>query len=235
MKIAICDDDINFLQKFEQLLLCQPTVTKVVTFSNASFLIEDVLREKTFDAIFLDIDWNQRPEGFSFAEQLERYVPHIPVIFITAYNDRFAQRVLLAHANLLGYLTKPINGELLTAYLHRIQSYKDSFSTILLMQRGETIALTKNRILYAESRNHVVKVYTEEACYTVYRKLSELYEEFSEGFAQCHKSYLVNLRRIRRLGVDSLTIDTGCELPVSRAYRAAIHDAFFDFMKKQLM
>jgi len=48
---------------------------------------------------------------------------------------------------------------------------------------------------------------------------------------RCHRSYLVNLRHIRRIDQTELSLDDGAQLPVSRRLYAAVNDAFIRFFK----
>lgn len=54
--------------------------------------------------------------GLDWAEELSQRLPNIGVICVTGYNDRYAQHILLRNFNLVGYLTMPLDVQLLSRY-----------------------------------------------------------------------------------------------------------------------
>jgi len=93
MIVAICDDNLIFLEEFKQILSMQPKVQKVFAYSSPLEFIMQVTEGKHFDAVFMDIDYpaEMQKNGFGWSEELYTVMPDIPIIFITGYNDRFAQ------------------------------------------------------------------------------------------------------------------------------------------------
>lgn len=52
----------------------------------------------------MDIELETEKNGLTAAEDICRARSQIQIIFVTGYNDRYAQRVLLSRVNLVGYL-----------------------------------------------------------------------------------------------------------------------------------
>lgn len=80
--------------------------------------------------------------------------------------------------------------------------------------------LFTDRILYVESRKHkCVFCYqgAEPAAYQVYLKLDEIEGRLKEyGFLRIHKSYLVNMKHVRRISNYEAELDSGERLPIPR-------------------
>ena len=47
-----------------------------------------------------------------------------------------------------------------------------------------------------------------------------------EGFVQCHRSYLVNLRHISAIVRAEIVMDDGTRLPISRRMQKEVNQAF---------
>lgn len=89
-------------------------------------------------------------------------------------------------------------------------------------------------VLYLESRNHTVVIHTDDRDYTVYKKLSELTKRLPAVFVRCHKSYLVNMNRIRRLNGDEIWLSEMLMVPVSKRYLVQTREEFFRHIGQKL-
>lgn len=82
---------------------------------------------------------------------------------------------------------------------------------------GRTIPLGEITYLETSGRKTAIHTGHERIEYAV--PLSKLKEEFqSQGFCLSHFSYLGNLSHVTRVERDTLTLDTGESIPVSRRY-----------------
>ncbi len=70
--------------------------------------------------------------------------------------------------------------------------------------------------------------------YEIYDKLDHIEEELSEyGFFRIHKSYLVNLKHIRKVNNYEAVLDTGESLPIPRRRFQAAKEAFCRIQKER--
>ena len=53
----------------------------------------------------------------------------------------------------------------------------------------------------------------------------------SGSFIKCHRSYVVNLRAVRRIGKYEIALDSGRVIPVSRRIYGDVNRAFIAFYK----
>lgn len=231
MRIAICDDDKVFLRELGQLL---GDTHRVEPYSQIDELFGDLQAGEAYDLVMMDLDWGQGHTGLSYAETLYRIAPHLPVIYVTGYNDRFAQHILLKETNLAGYLTKPIDPVLLQRYLGKVLGSRDEGKQLTFYQQGLPVSLDVQRIVYLESRNHTTIVHTDTADYPVYEKLGSLLARLPDTFHQCHKSYGVNLRWVQRLEPEGILLKNGVKAPVSRSFRGKTREQVFHFLGLQV-
>lgn len=234
MRLAICDDDRAFLKELEQRLTGYPFVGQVDPYTRPEELLRELGEKERFDAVLMDIDLGDGRSGIEYARRLYREAPHLPVIYVTGYNDRYAQRILLEETNLVGYLTKPVEEWLLLRYLNKVLDLQTAATKVVFHQKGLLLSLAADQIVYLESRNHVTVIRTPEASYTVYEKLSDIIQRLPEGFVRCHKSYAVNMRYIRRLETGKLQLDNGLVLRISRSFSTSTKETVFRYLSRQV-
>lgn len=88
-------------------------------------------------------------------------------------------------------------------------------------------------ILYIESRRHEIWVHCRTEVFITDQTLSYWEEELKKsGFIRVHKSFLANLYHVRRLGRESVGLDSGDELLVSRYRYPEVKIRFEDYLRR---
>lgn len=235
MKVAVCDDNCIFLEEMADILLKSKYVKQTATFSSPLELVMQINKESDYDIVFMDLDWkSEEKTGFQWAEEIYQMRSNIPIIFITGYNDRFAQQVLLANVNVLGYMTKPVDLNILERYLKKAIEQKAEVKYLILSRQSGKISLNQNEIIHIESHNHKAIVCTDTEQYIVYEKLGDLNKRLSKDFVQCHKSFVVNLNWVKKLEGKTLTLRNEREIPISRSFSTNVRDAFFRYLGNEI-
>lgn len=86
-----------------------------------------------------------------------------------------------------------------------------------------TIRLKINDIIYIETARHKNIFYTQEESYSIYKKLDEIEDELQGfGFVRIHKSFLINMRYIKKISSYIMTLTTGKEISVPKARYAEV-------------
>ena len=235
LNVAVCDDSDVFLQEAEAALRRDARIGEIRLYHTMEQLLKAVLNLETkIDLVLMDIEFEAEKNGLTAAEELCRVRPQIQIIYVTGYNDRYAQHVLLSRVNLVGYLTKPLDSGLLTSYLDKLYRTSSNKSFFTFSVRGQQVSVLTEAVLYLESRNHTVVIHTDEAEYTVYEKLSSLSEQLPPVFVRCHKSYLVNMNRIQRLSGSEIRLSETHKVPISKRYQTQAREAFFRHIGQKL-
>lgn len=234
MRIAVCDDDKNLLDELEQKLCKYDITNKIESYSEIERFFSDLEAGERYDLVFMDLYWGDGETGLNHGERLYNIAPHLPVIFVTGFSDRFVQHIFLKKVNLVGYLTKPIDEILLDKYLKKVTLSSGAGKNLTFRHQSRIVSIDVKDIMYLESRNHNCIVYTDKATYTVYEKLSSLYERLPNTFVQCHKSYVVNMYWIQLLDSERILLKGGQLINVSRTYRAKTREAVFNYMESQI-
>lgn len=98
------------------------------------------------------------------------------------------------------------------------KKYGKSPNTITFSSRYRKITLPDEDIMYLESRDSEVWLYSSDgSCYPNITPISQWERMLGESFIRIHRSYLVNIHLISGME-DDMVIVCGIELPVSRKY-----------------
>ena len=232
MNVAVCDDNPEVLEVMQQMLSQITIVNHSAGYSSLDSFFQALSDGAHFDAALMDIDWKEDTTGMDAAERLLVTSPETKVIYITGFNEEYSQQILLHKANLCGYLTKPVDQTLLTAYLRLAAApvETDSERQLVFHSRGKPLTVPLDSVIYIESHGHNVLVHTYQQTITLYGKLSAIEAELPEDFMHCHKSFIVNMRKIRRFQQTNVVLETGKTIPISRTRLAASKAQYFRFM-----
>ena len=233
MRIAVCDDNRLLLRGIEELVLSLKMSAEVSAYNDLETFLCSVSGGKVFDAVLMDIHFaGHKSTGMDAAEELYKLSPRTKIIYVTG-NIEYAQQVFLHRSNLSGFLTKPVDAGLLEANLQKIACglYGAEEPMLMLKQGGGAVAVPLRDIYYIESKGRTAQTYTSTGDAIVsYQRLSEIMQSLSEDFYQCHKSYIVNMRQIRRLEPGAIILKSDGIVPVSRSQYKATKEAYFNLM-----
>lgn len=96
-----------------------------------------------------------------------------------------------------------------------------------------TIRVFLRDILYLESRRHEIWVHCRTEVFVTDQTLSYWEDTLKKaGFIRAHKSFLVNLYHVQRLGRESVGLDSGDELLVSRYRYPEVKIRFEDYLRR---
>ena len=78
-----------------------------------------------------------------------------------------------------------------------------------------------DQIMYVESFQKKIYIWTKNQRIGYYDKLSSLEEKLGEGFFRCHRSYIVNLNNISKVNFPDMVIEmkNKAKIPISRAQK----------------
>ncbi|MBT0606706.1 LytR/AlgR family response regulator transcription factor [Aequorivita echinoideorum] len=238
LKTILIDDEENSLKSlsWELTQFCN-NVSILKTFTKASEGIL-YLKNNSVDCVFLDIEMPEM-DGFKFLE----YFPerNFQVVFVTAYHQ-YAIKAIKQQA--IDYLLKPVDADDLIITVEKIKKrLKDQASWQRIEERlfalpekritipvdGKLVFLSASDILYCESDGNYCKIFTEDQKHIfVTKKLKEIHQLLpGELFFRVHKSYVVNLQKIKEyLKTDGyLVVGNHKKIPVSRTKKATFLDS----------
>lgn len=232
LQIAICDDEQYYRDKMKKLVEGY-LVKRELQYTLHLFLSgEDFLRQcensVKYDIVFLDINMEQM-DGIQTAKRIRSFHSDTYIVFVTAFIDYALEGYKV---NAVRYLMKDALDlameECMTAILQKMQIAQVTFTFL----EGEKRLYTDN-ILYVESREHKsIFHYMEEGIvtYQIYDKLDSVEKRLGNcNFLRIHKSYLVNMKHIRRVSNYAAFLDTDEELPIPRLRFQSVKESFVEY------
>ena len=236
MRIAVCDDNTYFLRELQKQLETLPIVESTFIFSDLREFISSVEEGEFFDAVLMDIDWNEHRTGIDAAAKLYKLSPEMKIIYVTGRNDKYSQHIFLQQTNLSGYITKPIDIEILKANLQKVADaipFSEQPAMALRHNGGITTILLRE-VYYFESRGRTIETHAAGETIVSYGRLNDIIGTLPPGFYQCHKSYVVNMNQIQRFQADDILLRNGELVPVSRSKYNETKKAFISYIGETL-
>lgn len=237
IRCIIVDDEPLAVAQMEKYVERVPFLENVGSCSSAAEAME-VLSNGNVDVMFVDISM---PDISGM--QLVRSLSNPPmVVFTTAYSEYAVEGFKV---DAVDYLLKPIGFD---DFLRAAGRVKDMYTLRNVQQGSETaqearcvdslfvksdyriIRVPINTIMYVESMSEYVRIFVEGQTKPVISLLSmKKVEEAlpAEMFMRVHRSYLVNLNKIKEVSKMRIVYDNNVYIPIGDMYK----DAFFAYVE----
>ena len=230
LRMLLADDDPVFLSKLERLL------TQYAAQQQRKVWIDAYPRDdlsgfvlQSYDIAFLDIDFgDRRGAGIDLARRLRQKRNDAILIFVTNYVEYAPEGYELRAFRYL--LKTDVDAKLEAYFSQAVEHFTTKREVVSIQNNGEIINLAVDDILYLESEKHTVYVYM--LCgnfdhYSCYASLQSFEEKLQPlGFLRIQKSYLVNMRHIKKLQCSEVIMENGLTLPVSGKNYSEIKRAY---------
>lgn len=230
MKIIICDDEKHYREMLHNMILQDSFVhgyeADITEYENGTVLLTALENVKGADVYFLDIQMEQgRDEGIQLARELRKRGEKGLIVYVTGFID-YVQTGYEVKA--FRYLLKSQIQEQMGQVLRDIREEFSSETFFSYHKNRELIQINKQDILYLESDKRMIRIICEQEEDAFYGNMDAVEEELKkDGFLRCHRSFLVNHKRIRNYANDHVELTNGERIPVSRSYSKEV--------KRQLM
>lgn len=239
ISVAICDDDVNFLNTTMPALLRDSakrsrTMISPSFFSDGTKLIKEFKNGNLFDIVILDIDM-PHINGKSVAEQLRAINSSFFLVFMTAYENELINTI---RYRINAFISKSSDPESMRKELSRVfkeySEYKPVYEVIEVLKDGVASAykIPTDDIMafYLENKILYMKTYSSKFILRE-RIFSNISNNFKDkGFFECYRNYIINVKRIQEIKEDSVILDNGDEFPVSKRSKNALKRAFSNFI-----
>ena len=233
LKIAVCDDSRELLEKVEEIVLEYETMQKVPitvhTCTNADELLCS-MKKTDFDLLILDIIMPGFT-GMQAAHEIRKFNEEIKIIFLTSSRE-FAIESYAVDAYY--YLLKPISRETLFPLLDKVIAQINSRqeSCVIYSPMG-IVRLPFEKIECLEIYNkHLVFHLSDGSRKETRGSLSDYESLFlsRKEFLKIHRSYLLNMDYIQSMEAGEITTYSGKRFPVSRLLVKNIKAQYMNYM-----
>ena len=231
LKIAICDDEANQIEYLSDVVTTWAKknrhAVEIKPYSAAKSLLFDYCEEKDFDILLLDIEMPGM-SGVELAKAVRKENATVQIVFITGYYEYFSDGF---DVSALHYLIKPADERKLMPVLDRAVSnltYRQR--AVLLTSPEGDVKVSLADIYYVESENVHVAVHTVSGVYRSRISLAKFAEQLDETFIKVHRSYIVNLKYVKKITRTDITMVSGDLVPISRGMYDEVHAALIKFL-----
>ena len=221
LRILICDDDARALETIrrvvDQTLAEAGEKASITAISNMNELPETAFSD--CNIALLDIDFeSSKSNGMDFAREIRLQNGDAIIIFVTNFIEYAPEGYEVQAFRYV--LKRDMQKELRKAlHLALVNAKKESLS---IQVKGEMIDLSLDKLLYLEVRQHYVTAIVEggHSCqqrkYSFASSLAELEERLAPcGFLRIHKSYLVNMKYLKKYQCRKAVLADGTTLRTS--------------------
>ncbi len=234
IQIAICDDEEQIRTDIEQQLYTMEDEIgeplEIYTFSDGEPLCEALEHQTHFDIILLDIMMPHKDGVYVGKLIREKLQDNITQIIYISAEQNYAMELFQVRP--VDFLLKPLDvTKLKETFLTALHLIHDSRQLYTFEKQGEIYRIPIGKILYIESHGRVLILHTQTTEYEYYGKLSDVSELLKKyQFLYIHKSYLVNYAMVQKMRRDSVVLENGIELPISRNRRDEVRQKCYLYM-----
>lgn len=228
MTIVICDDEQQYCDSIAAAVMEWAEVNHhtdavmIRTYLSSEDLLEAWERGLQIDMLFLDIQIPRELDGMEVANTIFQRDEYIPIAFVTNYSEYACEGY---RVNALRYILKPVRQQAIDDCMdiawHRWKLAQTE--SIRIDTEKQTVLLPVQDVICVEAYDHQLLIYsTSDTPLEVRGRISD-YEKVlpSSLFARCHRSYIVNVRYVRKLQRDLLMLAGGKSIPIGRKYSSA--------------
>lgn len=228
-RFAVCDDSpadrdyvTGLIQEWSRIAELSLQIDGYPSAESFLFAFEE---NRAVDVLFLDIEMGEL-SGMELAKRLRQMGAGLQIVFLTGYMEYIAEGY---DVEALHFLIKPVTKKRLEAVLNRaVERLRNRENALLLSLPDGLVRLPLYEIRYLEVMKNYVTVHAAER-YSVKRSLNELTKNLDESFYRMHRSYIVNLRFVKRITRTEVVLKDGTELPLSRKLYDGLNQAMIRY------
>jgi len=238
MYIAICDDEITYIEQLEEYLVRLRDIyhnLRWKVFKNAENIFEFYQRNgNKFDILITDIELDNI-SGVELANAIRERDKNIIIFFLTNYKEYAIQ---CFRAEPLNFWVKPVSYDVLC------EDFKRAYSRIT--QSQEYIPIIENRqikevkycdIIYLEKWERKTIVHTPIYDYKTNKSLSDFQKNLDmKLFARIYQTYIINLSYVVNFSNSGVKLKGVNEmLPIGRTYLEEFKKKLIRYKERRLL
>ena len=234
MKVVVCEDNgedknalCSYIHTFFQQISCP---VEIIAYDDGDAFLRNFKSRKLDDAkiAFLDI-YMPGTSGIDVARKIRETNQELPIVFTTTSPDHGLDGYSVGAFQ---YFLKPVKyAEVKKALNQCVKLFAESIRFIEVMSDRLTVRITLKDILYIEIFNTVCLIHTVAGTVKSYCALAKI-EQKLEGaaFLRTHRSYIVNMRHIKKITGDGFLLTSGETVPIRKNDQLAVRQAYMDYL-----
>lgn len=234
--IGICDDDKVFCAGLEEMVhsaageLNQKIETEV--WYSGESIMRDLEKLPCPDILFLDIELYEK-SGIDVGKYIRNgddYMTHI--VYVSSRQEYAMQ---LFRLQPLDFLIKPVSKEQVKEVLERSLKQRARSKALFEYQKGSVFyQIPCGDILYFMSSDKKISMIAKDGADEFYGKLKDVAEKLPACFLVIHQSYIINSEYVAAYTYESVKMQDGILLNISKPYRKAVRSRITELEKERL-
>lgn len=235
--VGICDDDKVFCAELEEMIhavgeeLHRKMETEV--WYSGEGIMKDLEHLPCPDILFLDIELYEK-SGIDVGKFIRNgrgdYVTHI--VYVSARQDYAMQLFCLQP---LDFFVKPVSKERVKEVLERSFKQREQGRELFEYQKnGVVYQMPCRDISYFMSNDKKIILVTKDGTQEFYGKLKAVADKLPLGFLMIHQSYIVNSDHVGEYTYETVKMQDGSLLSISKPYRKEVRSRIKELEKRRL-
>ncbi len=230
MRIIICDDDRNILDRYTKVLKELGEKHKIKQDVSGYISGEELLFElpenpDEIDLIYLDIHFGNKMDGMEVAKKLRKVGYTNQIIFLTVDREKVFESFDVDP--LYFFVKEDVSAtkfeEVFLKAIRRIRSKEEEI--LSLSCAGQNRNIPVEDIRYFEVVQRIITVYYGKESFEFYSTMGKLENLLAHrGFVRVHRGYIVALRHIVSVKNSEILLTNDVRIPVGRTYMKNLRD-----------
>lgn len=230
MKVAVVDDskeDAQQLTEYLEKYDADHGLSIEITIFLASF---DFLEEYhgEYDVIFLDIEM-PGSNGLDVAREIRSRDDAVGIIFVTS----MIQYAINGYeVNAIDFMVKPVGYYNFSSKLEKAFRFFHTRNTheIMFSNRDGIWKVSISDIFYIKKERDDLVFYTKDGSFRERGSIKTMKERLEQlPFAECTSGCLVNLRYVKHVGKDTISLTDAVKLPLSRRLKRQFSQEYINY------
>jgi len=235
LHIAVCDDEINLREALEGMIRNQCEDCHVDLYDSGESLLA---AHKEYDIYFLDIQMpgingTETASRIRTRETAESQNESV-IIFVTSFSDYWEKAF---DVKAFHYLVKPVDKNKFNVVFTRavadcLDKKDKTEKHILIKSKDSYHKISLSEILYFESQNKKVVVFSTNSEVEHYGKMQDIESVLGNTFFRCHRCYIVNMEHITKYNATTIWLKNGSSIFLAHKKYNEFVKAYLKFAKR---
>lgn len=217
--ISLITDNSLLVRTFKESIICAdkkcPSIKGLNIYDSCKALEDDLKNGIFYNLYFIDTSLSDHIDSVIAIRQILKRSGIILIV-----QDGMIPEECF-HYNIYDYFEQPINREIVCKVLNEYYTdHMDHHRTFSFTYKHHPMKIYTDNILFFESKERLIYIYTRDEVYKFYGKLSDIADYLKEwDFFRIHASFVINIKHLKGCWSDHVIMDNGLILPISQSYR----------------
>ena len=198
INFAICDDNINILDKLsktlESIFIKNGFDAQIAIKTNNIDTLLDFVDSTKTDVLILDINLKSNKSGLDIAKAVREKNKDVYIIFTTAHLE---YAMVAYKVKTFDYIAKPITYDRLEDTIKRLFDDINGLPKKYIKIDSKNTLVDASEIMYIKRDGMKIVFKTESQDYDTYSSFNKIQFNLPSNFVRCHKSYIANINKIK--------------------------------------